>query len=227
MDAELSPAFVLHTRRYGDTSLLVELYGRGFGRASSIAKGALTARRAPGRLQPFQPLLVALRGRGEVRTLKTAEVDGSAVPLRGKGLFCGLYLNELLLKLTVRDDPNAALYDDYQTTLSCLSDANAADVVLRRFELQLLQHLGHALVLDRDVEGRPIQSDAHYTYQMDAGPVRSEGDRDEHFSGRLFDALRQQDLGLPEIRREARVFMRQVLDHYLDGRPIRTRDLFR
>ena len=227
MAAELSPAFVLHTRRYGDTSLLVELFGREWGRTASIAKGALTAKGSSGRLQPFQPLLVALHGRGEVRTLKTAEVAGSAVTLRGKALYCGLYLNELLLKLTIRDDPNDGLYDDYQTTLSGLSDAIAADSVLRRFELQLLQHLGHALVLDRDVEGRPIQSDAHYAYQMDAGPVRSDTDRGDRFSGRLFHALCRQDLGLPEIQREARVFMRRVLDHYLDGRPIRSRDLFR
>lgn len=223
----LSPAFVLHARRYGDTSLLVELFGRELGRVACVAKGVLSAKRATVQLQPFQPLLIALRGRGEVQTLVAAESAGPAVALAGRQLYCGLYLNELVLKLTARADPTPMLYEDYGSALSRLGNEMPADPALRTFEIVLLQHLGHALVLDRDIDGLPIEPGARYTYLVESGPMRAGVGLDAPFSGHLFEALRCHAFNEVEIQREARVFMRAVLDHYLDGRAIRSRDLFR
>ena len=115
----LSPAFVLHARRYGDTSQLVELFDREQGRAVCVAKGALTGKRFP-RLQPFQPLLIALSGRGEVQNLSTAEIAGPPVHLTGKQLYCGLYVKELVLKMNARADPFSVVYDDYEKELTGL-----------------------------------------------------------------------------------------------------------
>ena len=94
-------------------------------------QGALASKRAAGRVQPFQPLLVSLRGRGEVQTLVAAEPAGPPVSLQGKQLYCGLYLNELLLKLTARADPNPPLFDDYAEALTLLSEESTADRTLR------------------------------------------------------------------------------------------------
>ena len=221
----LSRAFVLHARRYGDTSQLVELFDREKGRAVCVAKGALTGKRFP-RLQPFQPLLVALRGRGEVQNLTAAEIAGPSVRLSGKQLYCGLYINELVLKLTARDDPSSGLYDDYVNALIGLEQATPSGSVLRRFEVRLLHHLGHALVLDRDVNGSAIDPKSRYGYAVESGPERSE-QSDAPFSGGLFYALAAGQFDDSQIQREARVFMRLVLDHYLNGKPIRSRDLFR
>lgn len=221
----LSPAFVLHARRYGDTSQLVELFDREQGRAVCVAKGALTGKRFP-RLQPFQPLLIALSGRGEVQNLTAAEIAGPPVHLTGKQLYCGLYVNELVLKLTARADPSSVLYDDYVKALTGLPNQTPADPVLRTFEVKLLHHLGHALILDRDANGSAIDPDRRYCYEVESGPECS-GQPDAPFSGKLFDALGSCTFDDVQIQREARVFMRAVLDHHLEGRAIRSRDLFR
>jgi DNA repair protein RecO (recombination protein O) len=224
---ELTAAFVLHTRRYGDTSLLVELFGETFGRVVCVARGALTARRAGARPQAFQPLLVAVSGRGEVQTLSRIEPSGGGPALVGKGLYCGLYLNELLLKMTARGDPLPDLYARYAETLHLLGSDTPAEPVLRRFEIALLEELGHGLVLDVDENGLPIDSAARYLYRIEGGPRRVDTEAARGYRGETLRALAMGEFSTPEIQREARVFMREVIDHHLGGKPIRSRELFR
>lgn len=223
----LTDAFVLHTRRYGDTSLLIELFGPSLGRAVCVAKGVLSGRRQSARLQPFQPLLVSLRGRGEVQTLNQAEPDGCALALTGRALYCGLYLNELILKTTARGDALPGLFGDYEATLRQLVGNVEVEPKLRCFEIALLRELGHGLVLDADSGGHPVDADARYLYRVGSGPVRVDAAAEQGYSGAVLHALSHGEFESVEILREARVFMREVLDHHLDGRPIRSRDLFR
>ncbi|MEE4251313.1 MAG: recombination protein O N-terminal domain-containing protein, partial [Alcanivoracaceae bacterium] len=85
--------WVLHRRPYRNTSVIVDLLSADSGRVSAIARGG---QRQP-LLQPFRPLWVEWRGRGELRTLGTIEPAGIAYALQGEALYCGLYLNEILV----------------------------------------------------------------------------------------------------------------------------------
>ena len=59
-------AFVLHSRPYSETSLLLDLFSESEGRVRVLAKGARSCRsQLKGALQPFTPLLVRWGGRGE------------------------------------------------------------------------------------------------------------------------------------------------------------------
>jgi DNA repair protein RecO (recombination protein O) len=57
-------------------------------------------------------------------------------------LVCGFYLNELMLKLLVRDDPHPALFQQYVSTLNQLAHGEPVALVLRQFELVLLKEAG-------------------------------------------------------------------------------------
>lgn len=228
MDAQtLQTAYVLHARRYGDSSLLLELLTRAQGRLACIAKGALRARQPAGKIQPFQPLLIELRGRGEVLTLARVEASGAPQQLSGRRLYCGLYLNELLLKLTARQDPCSGLFDDYGKAIRGLVDEPSAETVLRRFEVCLLGHLGLGLALERDTQGQPIQPDRRYTYDIGNGASPSLCGGAEGVSGATLLALKSGVFADDDRILEARALMRQVLHHHLDGRPLRSRELFR
>ena len=144
-------AFVLHSYPFRETSLLVEIFSRRFGRVALIAKGARRPRSAlRGALLAFQPLTIAWAGKGEVRTLTKAEWRGGQPLLAGKALFCGFYLNELLMRLLPREDAHDALFDAYSEALACLSTGVVPAPVLRSFETRLLKELGYALTLDRE-----------------------------------------------------------------------------
>ena len=110
--AEHEAGYVLHTYPYKETSLIVELFARRFGRVALLARGARRPRSAMrGVLLSFQTLRVSWSASAELGNLISAEWAGALLPLAGRSLMCGFYLNELLLRLLPRDDPHEALFD--------------------------------------------------------------------------------------------------------------------
>lgn len=227
-DPGLQPAFVLHRRRYGDSSLLVDLFSQSQGRVVAIAKGALSGRGGRAALlQPFVPILAAWRGRGEVSTLTGVEQAGGALGLAGRTLYCGFYLNELLLRLCQRQDAQLELFAQYGHALASLAAGEDIDPVLRRFELTLLQALGSAADLTVTADGQtPVEPDGRYRVSVDGGPALAGGDDRQAVSGETLLRLARHD-SLPEpYRREARELLRRVLAHHLGNRPLKSRELF-
>src|SRR5512144_2623587 len=138
------PSFVLHTYPYRETSLIVEAFTREYGRVALVARGAKRPRsELRGVLQGFQPLLLSWSGQQELKTLIRAEWRGGLALPGGSALLCGVYLNELLLKLLPREDAHLALYDEYQAALAELVAGAEQARVLRRFEVRLLAELGY------------------------------------------------------------------------------------
>jgi DNA repair protein RecO (recombination protein O) len=225
----LEQAFVLHRRDYANTSLLLEIFSGPQGRFPAIAKGAKRGR-APTAvlLQPFTPLWLSWSGRGEVRTLARVEAAGAALSLTGKALYCGFYLNELLMRLLGRNDPHEDLFAFYHAALSQLAQATDLDSPLRQFELRLLQDAGYALDLDREWDtGQPLAAGRRYVYEPERG-LRAAGESEggPTVCGETLLALAA---GSPLSRaaaREARGLMRAALAPYLGTRPLKSRELF-
>ena len=153
------PGFVLHSYPYRETSLIVEVFSRDHGRVGLVAKGA----RRPmsqlrGVLMAFQPLLIDWSGGGEMKTLVRAEWMGGQPLLGGQALLCAYYANELLMRLMPREDAHPRLHQAYGEALRALAASEPQEVVLRRFELALLQELGYGMPLDVDANGEPVGS---------------------------------------------------------------------
>src|SRR5690348_7406727 len=131
----MQPAFILHTRAYRDSSLLLDLFTLDHGRVSAVARGARGPRsRYKGLLQPFVPLLVSWYWKSELLSLSAAEADGVILNLTGDTLLCGFYLNELLMRLLHRHDAHSQLFSSYQQALQCLQSLQDPAHVLRGFE---------------------------------------------------------------------------------------------
>ncbi|MEJ5211050.1 MAG: DNA repair protein RecO [Burkholderiales bacterium] len=222
------PAYVLHSRPYRETSLIVEAFARDAGRVALVARGARRPRSAVrGLLMPFQPLTLSWFGKGELRTLRQAEWQGGQLPLTGPALMCGFYLNELLLRLLPRDDPHPALFGHYQTALQALGQRQPQAPVLRRFEKALLQELGYALVLEHEAHSDvPIAPDVLYVYQPEHGPVRrAAGEGGVQLRGRTLLDLARDDYSDPTTLAQAKQLMRMLIAHQLGGDALQTRQL--
>lgn len=226
--AALSPAFVLHRRRYRDTSLLLELFTQRQGRVVVIAKGAMSGRRSSaGQLQPFAPLLADWRGRGDIQTLTISEQAAPPIALKGKPLYCGFYLNELLVRLCHRNDPHIVLFASYGQALQSLSDGDDMDAVLRRFEMQLLHSLGLAPELARQaVSGEPLEPDRRYRLDPQAGVYTAAESDGQSIAGSTLMGLASGDDLSETGRREARRLLRAILAYHLGDRPLKSRELF-
>lgn len=224
------PAFVLHHHDYGETSLLLEMFSRQHGRLGLIAKGARRPKSGlRATLIPFQLLAVSFSGRGELPTLSNAEPLAPAALLAGETLYCGLYLNELLMRLLHRHDPHERLFQNYADALQGLATTASLETVLRLFEKRLLEEIGYGLVLDHSVDdGAAVQADAHYRYLPERGPVAARaGDADGiPVSGRSLLALAREQFDDESVRREAKRLLRALLARQLGTRPLLSRRLF-
>lgn len=222
----LQPAYVLHRRPYRETSLLVEAFTAEHGRVGLIAKGVRRGKgRLQGVLQPFHPLLLSWSGRGELRSLTDAEGRGPVPVLSGRTIYSAFYLNELLLRLTEREDPHPALFAHYGETLAALCEDE--EWALRLFERDLLSELGYGLALETDVDGEPIAEDALYDYQAEIGAIRC-GDVPtvRAISGRALLVLGGHVPPDEQSRREVKKLLRRVLRLYLGTRPLESRVLY-
>lgn len=222
------PAFVLHSYPFRETSLIIDVFSRDFGRVALMARGARRPRSAlRGLLLAFQPLELAWAGKGEVQTLMKAEWQGGQPLLTGKALFFAYYLNELLMLLLPREDAHERLFAVYTQTLRHLSDG-LREADLRCFERALLQELGYGLTLAHDAAGRPIDAAGHYAYEIESGPTRlaRPGNSALSVSGKTLTDLAHDDFSDPRSLQEAKQLMRALIAHYSDGKGLDTRRIF-
>lgn len=229
---DAQPAFVLHSYPYRETSLIVEAFSRDYGRVSLMARGARRPRSAiRGVLMGFQPLELSWSGKGEVLTLMKAEWQGGLPLLSGQALFCGYYLNELLINLLPREDANPHLFEHYTDMLARLAfaDGRVPETDLRWFEKRLLQALGYGLTLSHDSDGQPIEANHAYNYRIEHGATRvlHPGASPLMVSGQTLLDLDADQLGSPRSRAEAKQLMRALMSHYLGGATLESRKIFK
>ena len=228
---QLERAYVLHQRAYRNTSQILDCLSEQHGLVSLVAQGSRRAYKGQRAiLQPFLPLRLSWVRRGELGRLTHVELERAGVPLTGRSLLAGFYLNELLLRLMARGDPNAAIFSCYSRCLSDLATRSSVPRALRLFELRLLQALGYAVELEHDVEtGEAIQPDLAYQFEAErgahvyAGPANGE----ETYLGRDLIALREETLADEQSLRAAKRLLTRLLSVYLGERPLKTRSVMR
>ncbi len=233
MRIESERGYILHQRPYRETSLLVDLFTCNYGRVRCVAKGF----RKPNKkgisraLFPYTEYQFSWQGRGELKTLSRADVLQAPVFLQQESSFVGLYVNEILYRLLHEQDPHQTLYEDYCELINNLIHNGLDEKVLRGFEMTLLDELGYGLVLDIDSEkGTPVLADRFYRYIPEQGLREvAEGASEKHtvLKGADIIAICQGDYSKISTTRAAKRLTRIVIDFYLDGRQLHSRELYR
>ncbi|HAK52209.1 MAG TPA: DNA repair protein RecO [Gammaproteobacteria bacterium] len=224
--AELHAAYVLHTRKYRDTSLLVEVFSRDEGRYTLVAKGA-RSKKPRFHLQLFSPVLVSSVGRGELKTATEVEANGPGYLLAGRNLMIGMYVNELLYRLVGKYDPTPHLFDRYSQLLSLLQSEPFDTGYLRAFEISLLAELGYGISFDvESTTGDTIMDDGRYCYFVEDGfHYAGENQSARTIEGRHLRAIAEGRIDA-DADRVARGIVRQSVDQILGGKPLHSRRLF-
>lgn len=222
------PGFVLHSYPYKETSLIVDVFTRDYGRVACVAKGAKRPHsKLRAVLQTFQPLSTAWSGKSELRTMIDAEWVGGMLPLERTSLLCGFYLNELLVKLLARDDPHPVLFDRYVAALNELGHNEPAQIVLRKFEMALLRETGVAAQLSLDTTSRErVEPDLMYVVDPERGPRPArEDDAWPAVAGKTLLDIENEDYSDSTTQQQSKLLMRFLLSHHLGGAPLNTRQI--
>jgi DNA repair protein RecO (recombination protein O) len=218
----LQPAFILQQRKFRETSLIIDVLTRDFGRVSLLAKGVRKAKsKTAGLLQPFIPLKLSYFGKSELKTLTDVEITQPFIQLQGLAIYCGFYVNELVGCFLHQYDPHPEVFAYYEKCLSGLSDSLKIEAALRIFELDLMDAVGYGLQLEYDFHNdKAIQPLIRYHFNVEQGPIEAP---DGYFSGKTLQALKSRQLSDPHVLVEAKILMRAVISTYLHGKPLKSR----
>ena len=205
----LAPGYVLHQTPWRDSSRIYEVLTRDHGRLSLFARGVRGPKaRLAGLLQPFAPLLLSYSLRGEAGNLATAEAQplpSDLPPLSAERLLSAFYLSELVMKLTLRHDPQPEIYGHYDRAVLSLRAGAPLARELRLFEKRLLDSLGYGL--DLRVGGGAV---GYHGGAASPATLRSLVEERLHETNEL---------------EEARVLLRRALASCLEGRVLKTRQV--
>ncbi|SVD42232.1 uncharacterized protein METZ01_LOCUS395086, partial [marine metagenome] len=228
IESPLHHAFVLHSRNYRDTSVILDLLTREAGRYSVVVRGARSAKsRVRGRLQPFTPLLLGALGRSELKTLTSIDFPERSYDLEGDQLLLGLYVNELLYRLLGRFEPLEALFEEYCHLLDELESSDEGIEQVRIFELRLLEELGYGINFEFDAgSSSRVENESYYRYVVNEGFYRCSGQDEAFFQGEELLCISNRELAAVD-RNRLRNLTRQSLGALLGDRPLKSRALFR
>jgi DNA repair protein RecO (recombination protein O) len=218
----LQPAFILHQRKYRETSMLLDVFTCDFGKLSLLAKGVRKLKsKTAGLLQPFVPLAISYVGKSELKTLTHVEFLPPALELHGLAIYSGFYVNELINALLIKEDPSPEIFRHYRSCLTALAQGSLQEAALRAFEMQLLIHIGYGPALSYEATtGLPIDADKRYHFHAENGALEAENGM---FSGKTLAALVSNEFSDPDIRDEAKQLMRTIIDFCLHGKTLKSR----
>jgi len=220
---------LLHRRAYRESSYLLDIFSLELGKFSAVVKGVRNSKSdKKSLLQAFQPLLLGISGRHELKTLGQVEASSASFNLQGLQLFSGMYLNELLNRVLVAELPHPELFTAYQSTLQQLASNQPVEPLLRDFELLLLADLGYGIEFHVDGNGQDILANQYYHFVPEQGwwPTMPTQHQDNMFSGEVLLQIEAAQWS-PQSLRCAKILSRQAFSQLLGNKPLKSRELFR
>ncbi len=220
-------AYILHSRPYRETSLMLDCLTKELGRISIAARNSRgNSSRFRGACQLFSPLLFNLRGTKSPYNLMELEICDSPLRLTGDSLLCGFYVNELFCKLIFAAEDSEPVFDLYEDTLLQLCRQQNIEIVLRIFEKKLLSVLGYELSWTHTADDNvPIDPDRHYNFHLQHGFTLANKLDEYAYPGSSLLAMDREDIADTDAVYLKKI-MRQRINFYLDGAPINSRKSF-
>ncbi len=227
MRVELEPSYVLHSRPYRETSMIIYALTQQYGVVHMVSRGA--RKKGNNNLQPFTKMHLSWSGRGDLVSLTKIEHEHSRYTSNFRAQVQCFYLHELILKLIPKLSPAPELFELYEYSLNYMINNPADEYVLRNFEIRLLAIMGHPLQLRYDyINDEEIQEQLLYRYDPDLGPTHTTLKQAQWnvVTGKLLKELEKNNLTAESLP-EAKKFLRGIVGHYLQGKPLMARRLLK
>jgi len=225
MISNLQKAYVIHSRPYKETSLIVTFLTENKGKITAVAKGAKRKNsRLSGNLEPFQCLSIDYRGKSDLKSLILAEPCEVFEDFFGsENLYSAFYVNELINYLIAQADESIEIFDIYKNCISNLKKNNAIEEILRNFELNILSILGYEINFQSDyVANQPIINGVIYKYSAQSGFSKS----DKGYDGKIINEINERKFSKDSLQ-ACKEINRTTINYYFEELNIKSRVFFK
>lgn len=227
MRVELEPSYILHSKPYRETSMLVYVLTEQHGIVHMVSKGA--RKKGHNNLQPFTKMYLSWSGKSDLVSLNKIEHESSNYTNNFRAQVQCFYMHELIMKLIPSMSPAPELFYLYESTLKAMIEKPGDESILRYFEVQLLAIMGHPLQLKFDyINDQLIEKNSIYRYDPDFGPTQvvTNSGRWNIVTGSLISKLEKHDFSRENLP-QAKKFLRGIMQYYLQGKPLMARRLLK
>ena len=225
MISNLQKAYVIHSRPYKETSLIVTFLTEKKGKISAVAKGAKRKNsRLSGNLEPFQCLNIDYRGKSDLKSLVLAEpIEVFEDFFGSENLYSAFYVNELINYLVAQADESMEIFDIYKKCISNLKRNNQIEKILRDFELNILSVLGYEINFLSDYDSNePIMNGLRYKYSPQSGFSKSE----QGYDGKILNEINERKFSKNSLQ-ACKEINRTTINYYFEELNIKSRIFFK
>ena len=225
MISNLQKAYVIHSRPFKETSLIVTFLTERKGKINAVAKGAKRKKsRFSGNLEPFQCLNIDFRGKFDLKSLILAEPCEVFEDFLGsENLYSAFYINELVNYLIAQADESVEIFELYKKCIANLKNDNSVEKTLRDFELNILSNLGYEINFQNDYDSNDeIKSGLNYKYSPQSGFIKSESGYD----GKMLIEINERKFSKDSLR-ACKEINRTTINYYFEELNIKSRVFFK
>jgi len=173
-------AIVLQTRKYSDSSKIVEIFSKDFGKISVLAKGAYSIKsKFAGCLEPLSIIHISFYKKTETTlyTLKSSEliISLNQIHKTSNTLLCGLVVAEFILYTQNECSDSEKLYKKFAVFLYKINEhSDRANGIAIQFLIFLSDNMGFSVLINQD----------HYSQKINK--LISENDLQKEISSTTF-----------------------------------------
>ncbi len=171
-------AIIIKKIKLGEADRILTLYTPHLGKIQAVAKGVRRPRsKLAGHLELLTHSLVSLARGRNLDTIIGSQTINSFLPLKSELQLTsyGLYATELVDQFTADHIENYPLFQLLLETLKCLCQVANNDLVLRYFELHLLNQVGYRPQLQQCVSCRQPLEPTTNSFSSSAGGMLCPG----------------------------------------------------
>ena len=215
--------FILRAIDYSDSSIIYDAIVEKKGRASfmqRISKGKYKNLS----LQFFNLYSITYSGKNDMKYIREYDLAYN-YSLESNQKIYGMYINELVYYMTKKDLEYENLFEIYKNFFKSMSNKDDLIPIINKFEINLLEECGHLININFDEMQNKISKNSRYYFDFERGLVKSSAKNS--FKGELFFALNGQIDYDDQLRRDSRIFMKFIIDHFIGSNKIRTREILK
>ncbi len=224
MNNLIDRAFIIHSKTFGETSVIFEFLTEENGLISAILKGA-KRRKDISQLQLSKELIINT-SRANLPLLLKYELSKSYV-IKRDYLLLVIYFNELIYRLVPRSQPQKTLFDFYRNYISYMSTTqDHQDSVIIGFEILMLKNLGYAVSSEVPINSID-ENDVFYYDNLRGFKRASDYHKGNKITGKDLKLLLNFDINSIQEKKALRMITRDIIINIANPKTIKSFDIIK
>ena len=225
MNNNLIKSFIIHARKYRETSMIYDVLTEEQGLISILAKG-IKSKKDGFILQPFRELQLSYTER-ILPLLTKYEIVSSYLEASNKFMLESLYFNELIYRFIPKNEPLLTLYNLYKEHLNYMNTTSDKRlIVLLRFEIIFLKEIGYELHISYPPDYIIDEKNSfYYDYESGFKEVTKNTQHSDVITGSSLKRLLNNELALILEKKVLRNIIRDIFRKLAGTRSIKSYDI--